>query len=36
MTQLLNAANELKAAKTFSDAENDRLKTAIEQLGKTV
>jgi len=36
MTQLMNAADELKAAKTFSDAENDRLKNAIEQLGKTV
>jgi flagellar basal-body rod protein FlgF len=36
MTRLLNAANELKAAKSFSDAENNRLKTAIERLGKTV
>ncbi|HKT19210.1 MAG TPA: flagellar basal-body rod protein FlgF [Stellaceae bacterium] len=36
MTRLMNAANELRAAKTFSDAENDRLKNAIEQLGKTV
>lgn len=36
MTRLLNATHELTAAKDFSDAENNRLKTAIERLGKTV
>lgn len=36
MTRLLNATHELTAAKNFADAENNRLKTAIERLGKTV
>jgi flagellar basal-body rod protein FlgF len=36
MTRLMNAAREYTAAKNFSDAENNRLKTAIERLGKTV
>jgi flagellar basal-body rod protein FlgF len=36
ITRLMNAAREMTAAKNFSDAENTRLKTAIERLGKTV
>jgi flagellar basal-body rod protein FlgF len=36
MTQLLNAVHQLTAAKDFADAENNRIKTAIQQLGKTV
>ncbi len=36
MTRLMAAAQEVTMAKNFSDAENNRLKTAIERLGKTV
>jgi flagellar basal-body rod protein FlgF len=36
ITQLMTASREMTAAKNFSDAENTRLKTAIERLGKTV
>lgn len=36
MTQLLNSVHQLTAAKNFADAENKRLKEAIQQLGKTV
>jgi flagellar basal-body rod protein FlgF len=36
MTRLMNAAREMTAAKNFSDAENTRLQTAIQRLGKTV
>jgi flagellar basal-body rod protein FlgF len=36
MTRLLNATHELTAAKNFADAEDNRIKTAIERLGKTV
>jgi flagellar basal-body rod protein FlgF len=36
MTRLMNAAREMTGIKNFSDAENTRLKTAIERLGKTV
>jgi flagellar basal-body rod protein FlgF len=36
ITRLMNAAREMTSAKNFSDAENTRLKTAIERLGKTV
>lgn len=36
MTRLMSAAREMTAAKNFADAENNRLKTAIERLGKTV
>jgi flagellar basal-body rod protein FlgF len=36
ITRLMNASREMTAAKNFSDAENTRLKTAIERLGKTV
>jgi len=36
MTRLMTAAREMTAAKNFGDAENTRLKTAIERLGKTV
>jgi flagellar basal-body rod protein FlgF len=36
ITRLMNAAREMTAEKNFGDAENNRLKTAIERLGKTV
>lgn len=36
MTQLMNASREMSSAKTFGDAENNRLKNAIQELGKTV
>jgi len=36
MTRLMNAAREMTAVKNFAEAENTRLKTAIERLGKTV
>lgn len=36
LTQLMDAAHQLTAAKDFSNAENTRLQNAIEQLGKTI
>jgi len=36
ITRLVNAAREMTAVKNFGDAENNRIKTAIERLGKTV
>jgi len=36
ITRLMKAAREMTAAKNFADAENNRLKTAIERLGKNV
>jgi len=36
ITRLMNATREMTADKNFADAENNRLKTAIERLGKTV
>lgn len=36
MTRLMSGAREMTAVKNFADAENTRLKTAIERLGKTV
>lgn len=36
ITQLMSSAREMTAAKNFADAENTRLQTAIQRLGKTV
>lgn len=36
MTQLMNASREMTSEKNFGDAENTRLTTAIQRLGKTV
>lgn len=36
MTRLMSGAREMTAIKNFAEAENNRLKTAIERLGKTV